>query len=405
MPRNLQVGATVRHGVRFLVSQLDGEERSACAHDGFQLLADGKEALVSLLEKLTRDSSARKTGDIGGRAIFGRLYEMLAHENDDPAYDPIREIMREVGLSNLALGPGDYLFGPVETRRIHSVHSAAKEFDIHPIRLKKMIVKAGFVEAEVANLPSDRILVDAGTMAAFVEKSKTLVSANDTRERLGASRTELRALVTAGYLQKNGGYRGRKGEHLPVMPKYAIEEIDDLLVRLSKAVASTVPKPDWVDLPTSRKRAECSLEEIFALIFSGNLEGVAQAPGFIGFSSVRLDAAELKEKTALADHGCLSIQQARSALPARDAVVKALIKNGHLLATQRRNPIKRHLQTVVEPSELDKFKAKFASLYEIARSRGTNPARALKLLAGIPPAFDPVEIGGGHYYKRTDVGL
>ena len=266
-----------------------------------------------------------------------------------------------------------------------------------------MIVKAGLVEAEMANLPSDRILVDAETMAAFVERSKALVSASDTRERLGASRTELLALVTAGYLRKNGGRMEGNGDDLTLMPKYAIQEIDNILARLVEAVPSTAPKANWVDLSTARKRAECSLEEIFALIFAGSAEGVARTPGFVGFSAVRLDAAELKKKTVLTEHGCLSIQQVEHALPARSAVVKALIKNGHLIATQRRNPIKRHLQTVIEPSELEKFKAKFASLHEIARARGTNPAKALKLLAGIPPAFDPVEIGGGRYYKRSDL--
>jgi hypothetical protein len=77
--------------------------------------------------------------DWGLRLAFGRLYEWLAHESDDAAYEPLRDIIRRHVIETMPLGPGDDVFGrEVTVRRLHSVRSASLEMDVHPKRLRKL---------------------------------------------------------------------------------------------------------------------------------------------------------------------------------------------------------------------------------------------------------------------------
>jgi hypothetical protein len=82
--------------------------------------------------------------DWGPRLVFGRLYEWLAHESDDAAYEPLRDIIRRHVIETMPLGPGDDVFGrEVTVRRLHSVRSASLEMDVHPKRPPRLGRRAG----------------------------------------------------------------------------------------------------------------------------------------------------------------------------------------------------------------------------------------------------------------------
>lgn len=392
------VGAAERHGVRFKSADIDECEWSACAGAGYDLLSEGDDGFRHHLKDQLRHFQGC-VGDTGGRSIFGRLYERLAHETSDTAYDPVREIMREVALDHLPLGPGDDFFGPITERRLHSVQSASKQFQIHPKRLRKLVINAGLVPAEDRMKTAERILVDADVMERFAIEAGTSLDVPEAKAYLGAGRVQFELLVKHGFIRTHVGHRS-EGD-ISVDRRFFPGDLDDFLDRLRSSVTCG-NDGGLCDLKEAVKKAGCTFAEILALVAEGKLSKIAWVADRKGIDGIRVDASEVKDLTLGEDHGCYSLRDLEKLIPASNKIIKALVDGGQLTAVQRRNPVKRNMQTVVEPETLEKFKAEFISLGNMATARGT---RTWSLKKGFDTCqiFPVFEAAGMPFYRRSDV--
>ncbi|MDC9835713.1 TniQ family protein [Rhizobium binxianense] len=392
------VGATERHGTHFYTSSFDEREWSACADAGYDLLRGGENDFREHLRgQITRFYG--RLSDMGGRSIFGRLYERIAHETDDKAYDPIRSIMRDIALDNLPLGPGDEFFGPVNERRLHSVQSASIEFGIHPKRLRKTLVNEGLIPVEDQSKTFERILLDAETMEKFALETKRSLDVPDAKAHLNAERVQFEMLVKHGLIGPLGG-NGASAE-IAVERRFSPSDLDSLLRRLQAAV-TRADHDGLCDLRGVMKKAGCSFVEVIELVLGGTLTTVAWNADETGLAAVRLDASEIKARTLGDDHGCFSLHQLQMLIPASTKIIKALIESGRLPAVQRRNPVKRNMQTVVEPDSLKAFMDEYLSLGNFATRRKTRTWNLKRDLddAGIEPIFVAAEMP---FYLKSDI--
>ncbi|WP_274426869.1 TniQ family protein [Chelativorans sp. YIM 93263] len=191
------LGAVVTRGLKAPIRSFSGDDWWQAGAAGFSITSCGEDGIRSWLSE-KQAAFGGKTGDVGGRALYGRLYETLAHDSDDPAYDPVRKLIREHAIDTLPLGPGDDLFGPITDRRWHSVQSASKEFGVHPKRLRKLLIEADVLSKDTATLANARIMLDAEEIAEFVAEVKDTVSAKEAQKT---------RKCTTGSL----GYPGRPG--------------------------------------------------------------------------------------------------------------------------------------------------------------------------------------------------
>ncbi len=394
------VGAMDRHGVKFKQSDIGEMEWSACAGHGYEILAD-RDGFAGFLRSLTR-SFHERSGDTGGRAVFGRLYETLAHATADSAFDPIRDIIKEVAMCTLPLGPGDDFFGPVLERRLHSVQSASREFNIHPKRLRKLLLNSGVIDAPTAAATYERIVVDAATMESFVTEAKATLGVPEAKEHLGLTRIWFEELVAGGELSPIGKASDAVDTSMEVERRFAVANVTGLLSRLQSVVTADFAE-GMSDISSAARQANCTFREILDLLLSGSLKLVATASSPATFDAIRLDPEELKSRTRLQDHGCLNLQTVGRELPASTSIVKALVIEGYLPSKQVRNPEKRAMQTVVEPEVLEAFKSEYASLGNLATKLGTRTWSLKREFeeAGIYPLF---EAAGAPYYRRCDAG-
>lgn len=392
------VGASERHGIRFRSADIDEREWSACAGAGYNLLREGEDGFRIHLKDQLRHFQDRP-GDTGGRSVFGRLYERLAHETSDQAYNPVREIMRDVALNHLPLGPGDDFFGPVTARRLHSVQSASKQFQIHPKRLRKLVINAGLVPAADRTKTAERILVNAEVMERFAVEARRSLDVPEAKAHLGAERVQFELLVKHGFIRTHVG--DRSDSDIFVERRFSAGDLDDFLNRLRSSVTREDPG-DLCDLRESVKKAGCTFAEIVALIIDRKLSTVAWASDRTGIGAIRVDATEVKRKTIGEDHGCYSLSDLGKLIPASSKIIKALIEGGHLTTVQRRNPIKRNMQTVVEPSALSGFTSEFVSLGNLATARRTRTWNLKRDLedAGLATAF---VAAGMPFYRRSEI--
>tara|TARA_R110002020_G_scaffold298211_1_gene514029 strand:+ start:26027 stop:27856 length:1830 start_codon:yes stop_codon:yes gene_type:complete len=396
------VGASERHGTHFRTRDIDEVEWSACAGLGYDILHGGENDFrTHLKENIAR--FFRRTGDVGGRSIFGRLYEGIAHETDDKAYDSIRTIMRDVAMDNLPLGPGDDFFGPVTERRLHSVQSAAKEFGVHPKRLRKMLVNSSMIPAGEATKTFERILLEASLMEKFAFEAQTSLDVPEAKARLGAGRVQFESLVKSGLIEPIGGNR-TGADFVPTDRRFIPSELDGLVKRLRAAVTVDEEGPDLVDIATAVTKANCKFMEIVDLLLARKLCKVRWDGTRTGIAAIRVDVDEVKAATRTEHHGCIPIAELQMRLPASYRIVVALIESGRLPSVKRRNPVKRHMQTVVEPEALASFKKEFVSLGNLAtakRTRTWSLKREIEELM-IKPEFDA---GGMLFYRKRDVAF
>jgi hypothetical protein len=98
------------------------------------------------------------------------------------------------------LGPEDTFLGKIDERRLHSVHSAAKTFRIHPKRLRKLLEVRGFTRSEQAKYSDARVVFDAKSIEPFIKELSDSVSRQASAIIVGVSPGSLKRLTDAGYI-------------------------------------------------------------------------------------------------------------------------------------------------------------------------------------------------------------
>lgn len=393
------VGASELHGIWFHSTKLDERQLSICAGTGFDILKGGEENFRTWLRGHFVRFEGR-IGNTGGCVVFGRLYERLAHETSDKAYDPVRRIMRDMAMSNLPLGPGDDFFGPVTDRKLHSVQSASTELGVDARRLQKMLVNSGKIPMEDTAKTFERILLEANEMTTFVNAARESLTAIEAKRRLGAGRIQFDILVKLGFIQPFGGDRCAK-ELLNVDRRFAPSELEIFLDRVRSAATMEV-EPGMSNIATTMKKATCTFAEIMELLLAGRLMKVALAAGDVGIAAVRVHANEIKAFTMREHHGCLTISKVAKQFPVSHDVMKALIESGRMPTVERMNSVKRYMQKVIEPHAFSAFVDEFVSLANLVTARRTKPSSLERALAkaGVVPAF---WAASKPFYRRSEV--
>jgi hypothetical protein len=115
--------------------------------------------------------------------------------------------------------------------------------------------------------------------------------------------------------------------------------------------------------------------------------------------SVQVDIDEIRAAVRLPDHGGLSLRQAATKLATNDGVVRLLIDGGYLRARTSTNPVNRCPERIIEPAEIDRFRAKYISLHLLARARRAHLPHVARDLAqlGVTPAIDRTAVGATFY--------
>jgi hypothetical protein len=327
------------------------------------------------------------------------LYEWLAHESDDEAYDPLRDIIQRHFIETLPVGPGDEVFGrPVTVRRLHSVRSASFETGAHPKRLRKLLHAAGYIRSEALSLTDDAIVFDANEAREFLDRVAEAMSLNDAREYLNVPRPQEQHLLKAGYLQPfvMGGTEILK-DHA-----FAKRDLDAFLYRLrADAIPLEPGESDFQPIPAAAQRATCSAVKVVELILDRKLTRVRLHPDVPGYLSVMVDPEEVKDLLYEVRADSVSLREVEKRMGSSTRVVSALIEHGHLPATTVVNPVTRLKQRVVFDEDLGRFMSRFVTLHTLAKEQGIYFRKLADQFSSdeIKPAFDPASVHATFYER------
>ncbi|WP_148287792.1 TniQ family protein [Rhodopseudomonas sp. B29] len=393
------LGAVASRGIRFYVNSLTEDDWHACGGRGYEIAESGEDGIRSLLSDL-QDSFRATKHDWGPRSIFGRLYEWLAHEISDEAYAPLRSLITRHVIDTMPVGPGDEIFGkPVESRTLHSLHSASLEFGAHPKRLRKLLLAADVIKADCLDRSDDRILFEAERAQPFLERIEGAMSLKEAGKYINAPRPHERLLFEAGFIQPFiRGRTDRLKNHA-----FAKQDLDAFLARLLDGSLEGDQGGHLLPIPDAARRANCAAMEIVRLLLDGSLERVARRPDVSGYLSVLVDPVEVGRHVRGPELHGLTLRSVEKVLRTSSATVKALIKGNHLPSGEMLNPVNRCPQTYVREDALKDFMERFASIDVLARELGTRGHLLRPRLDAmtIDPAFVLSDVNVPFYDRRT----
>ncbi|MDI7865131.1 hypothetical protein MRS76_24795, partial [Rhizobiaceae bacterium n13] len=388
------VGGIERYTTGYMNSELDQIELSACADLGFSLLQGSETNFRDFIRRRAeRYFSTRRYA--GGRSMFGRLYEKLAHHRADPNFEPVRRVMRDEVLNNVPLGPGDDFFGPVAERRLHSLRTAHLTFGVHPKRLLKSLVNAGLISSDASNT-NGRTVLPADVMENFVREEVNYLTAPDAIALLGASRRSLDSLSERGLIS----VQGRKGENIRTEPRYDSKQIETFLTRIKSRVTCT-PAANLVPLLKAVRVTNCTYNDLIEMILDDELSSVAWDDEYVGLPAIRIDPDEVLAKTSKPDP-FVNLRTVETEIPSSFNVVRALVTEGYLPSIKRAHPVAGMPQTAVSVEALATFKQTYVSLANVAKARATRTRKCRSYLetCGIVPSFVAAEMP---FYLRSSL--
>ena len=185
---------------------------------------------------------------------------------------------------------------------------------------------------------------------------------------------------------------------------FAKRDLDVFLDRLMSATNDEEPiDSSLVTIPEAARRARCAAMTLVALIMDKKLSRVCRQSEVSGYLSILVDPEEVKPLVKGPDVCGLRLRDVEQKLNARGPVVKTLISDGHLPASEVVNPVNRCPQRVVQEKDLIEFMARFTSLHMLARQHRTH-AKNLRLKFDslkLKPAFVLEELAEAFYDRKV----
>jgi hypothetical protein len=369
--------------------------------EGFEVIAEGPAAIADALTGLVASYGGNRATPAGPQAWFGTVYQWLEYQTPDPAYDPLRDLLVRCVADNAPFNPNERMFGkPIPYRRVHSIRSAANEANSECPRLRKALDHAGYLQPGHERLLDHEVTFDAVEAASFLRMIASAMTLLKAASCLGIDWRQAKQLVAAGHLPTLEP--GITGTSVPCVAQGDLEA----MVNSLRAGAETVRSvPDGAcSLPLAVRRAQSRLVDIVRLIRSGSLGWVGCLDGARGLESVLVDVAEIRTRVRGPELSGLTRREVEQSLGIPTDTVRILIKTGVMAATVQRHPSVPRDVIVVAQEEVDRFRARYIRVSDIARELGLSVQAAPRVLRarGIEPALTKAKFQL-NFYERVDI--
>ncbi len=393
------IGAVRLRGLQTKMKHMSDEDWHAAGQAGFEILSGGETSLRSWLAGLEETFPYTRSGTESAQAIFGDFYKWLNFQARDAVFDPIRDVLRQHIVETMPVAAGEVVLGEkIEQRRIHSVHTAAREAGIHPKRLRKILEAHGLVSPQSREANDNRVRFFADAAAAAIDEQMDAIPLRAVSDYINADRVHTQLLAENRFIKATLGYD--EG----ALARYSKRELDRFLLQLTRNSAPVEQAPAGTySIPAAAKRANCSAAEIVKLLLDGKLDRTSQLTAVHGYLSVLVNLDEVKSHVHGAALPGLTARDIEKQLRFSSRVVAALIKHGQLHTKTLIHPINRCPVRIVEFEELSTFEATYVHLHELARQRKQHFRLIKKELtkALVAPALDP-ETYHATFYRRVD---
>lgn len=399
------VGALILYGPKQSPRALTNDQWERAAQEGWAFTSRGEEGIREAL-RIAHDGGRFKSGNAGPQLIFGSFYKWLAYHKNRKDLGPIRDVFREYILNTIAIRPGEEVLGEVvSVRRLHSVHSLAMEYKLHPSTLRTFLIARGAISAEDADVSDGLLTIEVDQADALGRAMQGAISLIKLPAILNSSRPQVTALLNTGLISVIGGDGPRLGVRCHAVAQAEVERFLALL-------EATLPELNgeqkgMLPLPRAATVSRVTIETILPKLFDGTFKRAGRLAGGIGLGAVRVDPVELAPFAPDAPRG-MPHTQAFLELRVSSRVGHALLaaRAGGPLLTSR--PVDQGKHKVrkfwLMPEDIAAFRERYATLAHLCRETGLHArtVRAQLTALGISTVLPHEELGT-HLYTRADL--
>lgn len=388
-------GAMRLHG-RWARSDARGMDRRPLLSAGMPVYEGEAAPFRSFLDELVATARPGRL-ELGPRMAYGRLHAWLAHDERDPAYDPVRDALREHALATMPLRPGQILYGQrIEAPAYRTVAQVCDSTSLEPATVERMLALVG---GTPATGPSPIPLYHAADCLRAEELAAASCWSREARERLGLTNEGMASLVKAGCLVPMIRRTGRQARE----DRFARRDVDGLATLLleNRPALENVPAGCAL-LSDAARRGMSSIGAVVRAVMGGRLAPQGILAGRPGISSlvVGIDEVFSLHRTDTPD---VPWAEVVSHLGSR-RVARALTASGRLGLRRGSCGFRNRHRHEVSREDWSTFRDTFVSASELARQQGSSGAAIVRRLAdaGAQPTL-PSEVCGGRAFYRRDV--
>ncbi len=375
----------------------DGFMNGSSRREGFLIAKQGKEAVLSFLSHHVHAAIETATEFMD---IYGVARRWLRKFVDDPDYRPVVELFQRHAEQHIPMEAGDVFLTEVKERQVHTVRSAAVEYQLTADRVTNVIEKYGFTTGTPdGGVKAARVFPRAALHEQLVLETQ-LLTTPEAASLLGCTWQFLDILLQQGHLP----YHANSKDYARVFRRISRESVARLMARL-KAQRNCMSNEGLVSIHIATTICHCKVSEIVALIFGGKLTKVSWSGDELLLKNLLVDPQEVLPHVALDEaDNYLDVAALEKALRTTTATIDELLKREFLPVQMRRHPRTRVNQRFVHPVAVEQFLEKHISLSTMARENGKQIAGLKQTLdkEGIKPIFEPTgKIA--RFYRRSEV--
>lgn len=393
------IGAVKLYGRTTRAVRLDEAALLAAGEAGFDVAADGEDAVRGFLVDLIRARPLDRSFNGSSQFALGKIGKWMCECNGSSDYDGIRQLLTCIVLEHIPLGPGDLCFGvPVERRILHSVRTAALETGVHRARMRKVLFQRGVIPKEKSHLRDNLATFRADAAAPLLAELTSTMDLGDVGQYINAPRVQGQLLFRAGFL-KPVNHRDLQAKG---MLAFTRRQVDRFMADLTIDVREE-DDPEAFPIPTASKRARCGAVEIVRMLVDRKLPWVGRRRGETGYLSILVRPDDVR--TVLRPAGAyLSSRQFADVTGLPITVVSHLARIGFLQSKEADKSQGRLGRYAIPREEVDRLRNELVNGGDLAARWGVPKRRAADLLrgAGVKPAHGRAD-GGWFYYRTNEV--
>lgn len=362
----------------------------------FDIASQGEAAIRDTFMQMQKQAIAAQDGP---QRRFGVLYGNLNRYHTAPAYEPFRKLLRDQIFATWPIDPGVEILGAkLETRRKHSILTAARETGYSRDRVRAILASHGHVPPTGQGEMAAWEVFDAEPARDLIARIARGVTIKEIQKALNITPSQVVTLRQSGFLVPSIEGEGHR-------PLWDLSEARLFLAQLSHgAVRVGEGTSGWEEIGKAALRFRIPPGDIIRMRMEGKLPSLGQWEHTTGYQGLLVKPSEVRANLVGPPEAFLKIEDFAKRVGLRWPAARRLITLGLTPSTRRRNPASGMMQPYVSPADLEVFKARFVTLVTLGEEVGLPWQKVVGWFRRVDvPKFTAEGRDFGQLYERQSI--
>jgi len=286
--------------------------------------------------------------------------------------------MFEAVTETVPVGPGDVIFGlPVGSRRIHSVETARRQLGFDRLRLRRLLAATMVLPPDDDQLSDEVCTFDGVAHDALLRRIANTMAFREACVYLKAQPRQVKALIDRELIvpfiaDPTGGVDGNA---------FAQDALDDFLRRLSVgAVHRPAHASPIFKLCDASRVADVSIADLVAAMLDGRVKWRGRSEAARRFDTILVNVEEIRWVFSRRKSRAVPYAKLSEAVSTTRSGAKYLVDMKYFRIQSFIHPATGRPFRYISNEQIEKFKSRFISIQEIARTRGLRIAGLREML-------------------------